>query len=65
MIDSLRGKIRDIDYLDERLQSRLATLRAAVEEGEASEIRKKMDEVERTAGKLRSGLRGFRLQEER
>jgi methyl-accepting chemotaxis protein len=64
MIDSLRSRLREIDYLDERLQTRLAELRTAVEGESPTEVRERLGDVESTAGKLRSDIQGFTIGEE-
>jgi len=64
MLDSLRNRIREIDYLDEKLQSGLVELRAAVEDGTRPEVHDRLGDVEDKAGKLRSQLKNFTLDEE-
>ena len=65
MMDSLGGRIREISYSNERLQSRIADLRAALEGGEAGEIQGRLEDLERTASRLRTDLRVFTLEGER
>ena len=64
MLDSLRTRMREIEFLDERLQSRLVELRSAVELGTEPEVRDQLGDVENTAGKLRSQIQNFTLDEE-
>jgi methyl-accepting chemotaxis protein len=62
MMNSLGSRIREIDYLNERLQSRVDSLRVALEVGEATEIKQKLEDLERTSIKLRSDIREFTIE---
>jgi methyl-accepting chemotaxis protein len=64
MIDSLRSRLREIDYLDERMQVRLAELRAAIDSGSPAEVLERLGDVETVACKLRSDIKGFTVDEE-
>lgn len=64
MLDSLRTRLREIDYLDERLQTRLVELRSAVEIGTRPEVLDRLGDAEDTAGKLRLQVQNFTLDKE-
>jgi len=64
MVDSLRNRLREIDYLYRKLDSGIEDLRSAVEVGGQQSIRDQLKDLESAAGKLRSQLENFTLEEE-